>query len=304
MLKKLPYPIAGLALGLVAYGNLLTELAPSLKLVLSTIAAIILMALSLKALLLPTSFKAALDHPLIAGTLMTFPMALMLLAGNSLTRQPLVAQIIWWTGLLLGLSLILWMVVRFILKFDIRQVFSSYFVVFVGIAVAAVTGNAMGYRLIGQISFWFSLLVYPFLILMISYRYLRVKNIPPPAQPAIAIYAAPASLLLAGYLSSFETKSTVLVYGLFVVAVFMTLLGLLKSLPQLGGPFYPSMSAFTFPFVISAVASKMMNGWLNASGNPQPLVNYLFWVEFIIAGVLLAYTLIRYLVFLIKPSTD
>ena len=301
LLKQLPYPIAGLALGMASLGNLLSDISPLLKTILGLLAAIFIVGLIIKALLLPASLKEAFNHPLIAGTMITFPMTLMLLATYILPSAPAVAKVVWVLGVAIAVACILWMIVRFVLRFDIKQVFSSYFVAFVGIAVASITAKAVGFPIVGQIAFWFGLIVYPFLVLVVSYRYLRIKNIPPPARPAFAIYAAPASLLLAAYLSAFETKSPLLVYLIFGVALIMTIIGLVKTLPQLAGPFFPSMSAFTFPFVISAVAMKMFNGWLKATGNPSPIVNAIFWIEFVIAGILVAYTLIRYLIFLFNP---
>ena len=297
LLKRIPLPMAGLALGLAALGNLFAE-TPVIRTVLGIIAAIILVVLAIKVILIPQSLKEAIDTPPVAGTLMTYPMAMMVLSGYILPHLASLAKVLWFAGIALFLLLLAVFIPKYILKFNIKCVFASYFVAFVGIVVASLTANAMGFPLIGKVAFWFGLICYILLLVPVTYRYLRVKNSPPPATPAVAIYAAPASLLLAGYLSVFETKAPAMVYALFAVALIMTLVGLIQSIPQLTKPFYPSIAAFTFPFVISAIATKMMNGYLNASGNPSSLVSFLFKAEFVIAVLLVAYTLIRYMIFL------
>ncbi|WP_288267144.1 hypothetical protein, partial [uncultured Methanobrevibacter sp.] len=58
--------------------------------------------------------------------------------------------------------------------------------------------------------------------------------------------------------------------------------------------FYPSFAAFTFPFVISALATKGIIG--NVSQNL--LLNNILTVETVIAVVLVAYVVMRYIKFL------
>ena len=55
-------------------------------------------------------------------------------------------------------------------------------------------------------------------------------------------------------------------------------------------PFYPSYSAFTFPFVISAVASTK----ILAITNNNPILSFVVLIEVGIATVLVAYVLLKY----------
>ena len=304
LLKKLPYPMAGLALGMASYGNLLIESAPLLKTILGLLAGLILVGLSLKSLIWPAGLSEAFNTPPVAGTLMTFPMALMILATYLIKTSPGLARLVWLFGLALAIVIGLMVFARYILKFDMKKVFTSYFVAFVGIVAASITAKPIGYPAIGRAAFWIGLIIYPVVLYLVSYRYLKIRGIPAPAKPTGAIFAAPASLLLAGYLAAFDVKSPLLVYGLFAVALVMTLIGLAQALPQLTGPFFPSMAAFTFPFVISAVAMKMMAGYLTAAGRSSGLVNSLFWIEFVIAGLMIVYSLIRYFIFLSRPVAN
>ena len=59
---------------------------------------------------------------------------------------------------------------------------------------------------------------------------------------------------------------------------------------------YPSFSTFTFPFVISALATKGMAGMIW----PNNFMNGIAIIETVIAAALVIYVLIRYIKFLKK----
>ena len=60
-------------------------------------------------------------------------------------------------------------------------------------------------------------------------------------------------------------------------------------------PFYPSMAAFTFPFVISAIASKQTMACLANMGSPVLALQTVVLIETVIAVVLVVYTYARFM---------
>ena len=79
----------------------------------------------------------------------------------------------------------------------------------------------------------------------------------------------------------------------------------LCNLPKyLKMPFYPSYAAFTFPFVISAIAMKMTMNFLANNGYAIPFINYLVLFQTIIATLLVIYTLIRFIIFIIPAKNS
>ena len=58
---------------------------------------------------------------------------------------------------------------------------------------------------------------------------------------------------------------------------------------------FPSYAAFTFPFVISAIASKQTMACAANMGHPMPFLQYVVLIETIIAVVLVVYTYIRFM---------
>ena len=118
------------------------------------------------------------------------------------------------------------------------------------------------------------------------------------AKPLICIYAAPTSLCIAGYVQSVMPKSYGFLMGMFVVATVIYIFALVKAIGYLKMPFFPSYAAFTFPFVISAIASKQMMACAMNMGHPMPFLKYVVLIETIIAVVLVVYTYIRFMGFI------
>lgn len=299
ILKKLPLPITGLMLGFAALGNLIQSYSQVLRIIFGLISSIIFILVLLKIILFPKGVKEALENPVIASVFPTFSMTMMLLATYIKPYSGGLANLFWFTGVVLHIFLMVWFANKFIINnYNIKKVFPSWFIPYVGIAVASVSSPAVGMQSIGRIAFWFALITFIPLLIIVLKRVFVVKVIPEPAIPALAILAAPASLCLAGYMNSFETKSIALVYALLIVAQVLYW-GIILYLPRaLKLPFYPSYSGFTFPLVISGLALKLTNGFLTKSGNPISFLPTFVTIEEIIAVIACIYVLIRFIGFL------
>lgn len=299
-LKKLPLPVSGLMLGLATLGNLLGSYSNEVRLFCGSISGIILFLLILKTIRFPETIKENFQNPVTAGVMQTIPMTIIILSSYLRPFFPRFAFIMWGMGLLISGGLIVFFTKRHVLDFSISKVFPTYFVLYVGIVTGSVTAPAFGQISVGKTLFWFGLLVYIPLIPMVFYRVFKLKSIPEPAANTILIFAAPASLLLAGYMSAFSEKSMIMVAILMTVALFMTGFALLQMPRLLKLKFYPSMSSFTFPFVISALALKMSNAFLIQSGIDFKALSILVIMQIIWAILMVLYTFIRYLKFIMQ----
>lgn len=307
VIKKLPLPITGLMLGLAALGNLVQSYSNGLRNVLGIISGIILIMVLVKIAMFPKGVKEALENPVVASVFPTLSMTIMLLAAYLKPLMGPSAVGVWYIGIVLHALLILWFSKKFVLNFNIKKVFPSWFIVYVGIAVGSVTAPAFEAQALGKILFWFALLSYLILLPIVLKRIFVVKEIPQPALPTIAIMAAPASLCLAGYMNSFAEKNMGMVMFLLVVSQ-ITYLGVIAYLPKLLKlNFMPSFSGFTFPTVISGIGLKLTNGFLVKSGNVIAPLKTLVNVEEIIALILVLYVLVKYIGFLLaeeKPTVQ
>ena len=297
-LKRYPIPIAGLILGLFALGNLIQSYSNEARLALGVIALILYVPYLLKVVILNMKLSEPLSNPVAASVFPTFTMATMLLAGYVKPYCPECAGIIWYAGVIGHVLLIIWFTMNFVVKgFAVKKVFPSWFIVYVGIAVASVSAPVTGRLDIGQYAFWFGLVTYICLLVIVCWRVLRVGEIPAPAMPTTVIFAAPASLLLAGYMVSFPEKDERIVLALFALSVFFWVVGMLYFLRTFRGAFMPSHSAFTFPLVISAIAVK-----LSASATGFAWQGTLVDVETVIATVIVLWVLARYVMYLFSGA--
>lgn len=302
LLKKLPYPAAGLMLGLAALGNLVAGYGMHYRYALGVLAAVIFVLLLAKALRFPNSLREAMSQAAVCSVLPTFSMGTAILSGYLRTWSPAIAQLLWFAALALHVSLVLIFTLRYVFDFKIKQVFPSWFIVYVGLATFSVTAPAFGQIALGQALFWLSFASYFVLLPIAIYRCSYVGEVPPPARPLLAIFTAPSSLLLAGYLQSFADRSLSILYLLAACTVlsFTFVLTRLPSLLKL--PFFPSYAAFTFPFVITAIALKGASVYLSNTARGIPLLSASVPFLELWATAAVLYVLIRYLRFLFVPT--
>ncbi len=298
MIKKIPLPITGVALGFAALGNLLQSYSETVRLVCGAIAAVLLLLYIMKMIMYPGSLKEDMKNPIMASVFCTFPMAFMLLAAYVKPWLGSFAQIIWYAAILLHIVLILYFTRTFMVKIQMPKVFASYYIVYVGIVVASVSAPAFGATGLGTVLFWFGFVMLLALLVLVTKRYISYREIPEPAQPLFCIYTAPASLCLAGYIQSVENKSIGMIGFIALLACLLYLVVLVKLPVYLKMKFYPSYAAFTFPFVISAIAMKQTAASLTKMGSPIPQLGIVVTIETAIAVVLMVYTLVRYLLFI------
>lgn len=297
-IHRIPVPAAGLMLGLAALGNLLSSYGNMLKTLLGLISLLILVLLLMKITCDAKAVMEDLQNPAIAGIASTFPMGIIVLSTYLHPFWPLIAYGICGIGTLTHCVLIIYFTKKFILNFNIQKVFPSYFVVYVGIAIFSVIAPVFNVAWLGQIFFWFGFIAYLILLPIIIYRVLAIKALPEALLPTLTIFAAPASLCLVGYLNSFQEKNMVIVWLLTFLSLTM-LLGVLLYMPRMIKlKFFPSYSAFTFPFVISAIAIKTIDGFLLKIHLGVPFFSYLIPVEELLSTVFVIYVLVRYISFL------
>jgi exfoliative toxin A/B len=298
VIDKISVPISGLMLGLAALGNLVSPEGIIFKIIFGVIAAVILLLLVIKIVSNPKAITEELNNPAVAGVASTFPMGIIVLSVYVNSFFPAAAYAMWIAGIIMQFVIIIFFTRKFIFNFDIKKVFPCYFVVYVGVAVGSIVAPVFNAADIGRILFWFSLISYLILLPVMLYRVFVVKSFPEPAIPTLTIFAAPSSICLAGYLSSFSVINMDLFWGLVISAVIMFFAVLMYMPKMLKLKFYPSYSAFTFPLVISAIAMQYANSFLANMNLGIPLLQYVGYFEELLAVVFVIYVLIHYTNFL------
>lgn len=304
VIKNVPIPAAGVALGLAALGNLLQPYAGAVYSLCGLLAACVAALVAAKAILFPEMVAQDFKNPLLASVSATFWMAGMQLSTYIASLAFIPAACLWAACVVAHLGLICWFTARHARQVTLDQVFPTYFICYVGIIVASVTSPVFGMESLGSVLFWFGFACYPVLLVVVTARYVCC---PPPdaARPLFCIYSAPASLSLVGYLAIAPQPNITFVAIMLMCAqaFFVVALARVPRFVSLG--FYPSFAAMTFPFVITATALGQALAALNASGVPfSPVFDMLVLIETAFAVAMVVFVVIRYAVFLTAPLRE
>ncbi len=294
IIRKLPIPVCGLILAILSLGNLLYVYNPNFKLICGTVGVIFIIMLVLKLLLYPGEVKSDLSNPIILSNSGTFSMSLMILSTYVNTFNGDLALCVWILGVALHILLIIYFTHRYIIHdFNINGVYPSYWIVFVGITMGAITAHAHGLNEIAWLFLVFGFISMIITLPLIIYRYLKYPNRLDQNKPLICIFTAIFSILIVGYTNSLSVSPEFLIV-LYLIAFIFFLFALIKVIEYRNLEFYPSFSAFTFPFVITAISSKEVSLIFN-----NAIFGVIIPIQTIIASILVIYVSYRYLKFLL-----
>lgn len=293
-IEKLPIPASGLILATLSLGNLVQDIHPYLRYAFAGIGIILLVLMILKVVLYHQCVRNDLKNIVITSSSGTFSMSLMILSTYLIPFIPSIAYIIWIIGIVLHILLMIYFTCYFIIPdFNISDTYPSYWIVYVGITMAAITANVHG---IHEIDFIFFIVGFVGMIIsapVVFYREFIYRQIPDVNKPLTCIFTALFSILIVGYVNSAQIVSNEFLIGLYIIACILYIFALYKLVSYRNLDFYPSFAAFTFPFVISALATK---GIINTLG--LDYLNPILSIQTVIATVLVVYVLYRYVKFL------
>ena len=223
-------------------------------------------------------------------------------AGKGFTAATFFISSTLFLSVLLFIVLIAIFTYHFIIKkFNLEDVYASYYIVYIGIVIASVTAPLYNHISEAMIIFCFGLAAFMFLIIMTAYRHLTLET-PDQFKPLICINAAPFALLLLGYLKTYTSISYSFVVFMFVMSIIFYIFAIWKLIEYRNLPFYPSYSAYAFPFVVAAMSTKATVTYLGTKGTYLGInyLNYLTQIQTLIAIILVSYVIVRYVVFLAK----
>ena len=251
----------GVALALAALGNLLLlPFGPTVRYICGVLSLLVLTIFALKIFVDRGHAKEELKTPVPLSVLPTATMAIMLLSTYIRPYIPNIALITWYLAIVIHVLIMLVFIKKFAINFQLGTVFPSWFIVGVGIVAASVTAPAMNALFIGQVAFWVGFILYFAILPLVIFRMNKVQTFPEPARKTVAIFTAPMSLLIVGYFSSFVSQGQVnptLIYIMLAIAVVSYIYVSFMMFPLLKIKFYPTYAAFTFPYVISAIAFRL-----------------------------------------------
>ena len=297
-MKKLPLVFSGCLLGLAGAGNLIADTLPVLSHLLSLTGLVLWIFFLILHLFNWEETKKELTKPPLLSGMATFPMAGMILATyvfRVFPALPLLAQGIWWFSFLLDLALIGTFTIKFACPGRRVNATPSWTVLYVGIAVAALT-----YPLVGIIEIAYATLSFGFVLTFylypLIYSDLKKEPLPLALLGQEGIYCAPFSLLLASLVRVGGAGLPTWLLIVMILASQSFFFFVLTRLPHiLKRGFQPAFSALTFPTIITATSLKMAQGILKL-----PFLDYLVLAETVICLTILFFVLVGYLIWLRK----
>lgn len=300
-MKKLPLAFSGCLLGLAGAGNLNSDTLPELSHVFSVLGLGLWIIFLISHLVDWQNTAIELKKPPVLSGMATFPMAGMILATyllRTVPSLPLLAQVLWWFSFLLDIGLITYFTVRLLTSKEKIYATPSWTVLYVGIAVAALT-----YPVVGIIEIAYATIIFGFILTFYLYPriYLDLKKKPLPVEllGQEGIYCAPFSLLLASLVrvGGHQLLTYSIIMMIISSQIFFFLV--LSRLPQiLKQGFQPAFSALTFPTIVTATSLKMAQGILQHS-----LLNVFVKIETLISLTILIFVLFSYLIWMKKSSS-
>ena len=297
-MKKLPLVFSGCLLGLAGAGNLIADTWPVLSHLFSLTGLVLWLFFLILHLFNWEETKKELTKPPLLSGMATFPMAGMILSTyvfRVFPALPLVAQGIWWFSFLLDLVLIATFTIKFACPGRRVNATPSWTVLYVGIAVAALT-----YPLVGIIEIAYATLSFGFVLTFylypLIYSDLKKEPLPLALLGQEGIYCAPFSLLLASLVRVGGAGLPTWLLIVMILASQSFFFFVLTRLPHiLKRGFQPAFSALTFPTIITVTSLKMAQGILKL-----PFLDYLVLAETVICLTILFFVLVGYLIWLRK----
>ena len=299
-MKKLPLVFSGCLLGLAGAGNLIADTWPVLSHLFSLTGLVLWLFFLILHLFNWEETRKELTKPPLLSGMATFPMAGMILSTyvfRVFPALPLVAQGIWWFSFLLDLVLIATFTIKFACPGRRVNATPSWTVLYVGIAVAALT-----YPLVGIIEIAYATLSFGFVLTFylypLIYSDLKKEPLPLALLGQEGIYCAPFSLLLASLVRVGGAGLPTWLLIVMILASQSFFFFVLTRLPHiLKRGFQPAFSALTFPTIITATSLKMAQGILKL-----PFLDYLVLAETVICLTILFFVLVGYLIWLRKKA--
>lgn len=295
-MKKIPLVFSGCLLGLVGAGNLLADSLPFLAHAFSLTGLFFWFFFLVYHAIRWQETKIELQQPALLSGMATFPMAGMILSTYLFRLFPAVgglSQVVWWSAFILDVCLILYFTKTHVMVRPRVTATPSWTVLYVGIAVAALTYPVVGQRLIAYfalvVGFGLTFLLYP-----VIYFDGKKQPLPNHLLGQEGIYCAPFSLLLAALVRVGGASLPTWFLLIMVVASQGFYFFVLTRLPRMvKAGFQPAFSALTFPTVITATSLKMAQGLLQL-----PFLTVLVWMETLLCLLILVAVLGGYVAYL------
>lgn len=293
--SRLPLPVTVLALGWVVLGNLLKDIIPLLSDICMIVSMMLLIMTVFKIILSPKGFYKNIKSPAGLSMFSSFSMSLMLISVWMKGFLGKANIYIWITGVILHTIILVVFTIKYVLNFKLKYVFSSWFLVYSGIGIAAITCNDFGMIVFGRSVLKFTVFVSVVILPMVLARQ-KIKGSTQAAKPIFSLIAMPLSIIVASMVSINEPASAKTMWILFIIIQLVLLVVIVDMIIHLFHGFYPSWSCYAAAIAASVYGSMYFNQYLIRSGAKNYFVDSLLCFEYVLVFVVCSIVLLAYFI--------
>lgn len=287
-LKQIPLALSSLVLALFSLSRLFNQ-----NVLLSQgiwfLASFFLLILFLRLSTNLGQSRQELKNPIVASCFSSFFMALFFFTSDSILTSSW--GILIWSGLLLlYLTYISYFSYAFLRKRDLKTVYPSWFVVYVGPAISVVVSPFPSLHRLGLFLLLVTGIAFIILLPFVSWRLFK-HPLSQGEKPLLAILAAPLALLITAYTKWTPGPQPLFLGLILIISQLLFLFAILAFIRQLGKGFTPLFAAYSFPLVSSATALKSS---LLALGLAQGALGILITIESLMALIIIGYITLHF----------
>ncbi len=293
--SRLPLPVTVLALGWVILGNILKEIIPLVSDICMIISMMLLILTVLKIILSPKGFYRGIKNPAGLSMFSSFSMSLILISVWMKGFLGKANIYIWIIGVVLHTIIMLVFTIKYVFNFKMKYMFSSWFLVYSGIGIAAITCNDFGMIVFGRSVLKFielaSILILPFVLLR-----LKMMGSTQAAKPIFSLICVPLGIIIPSMVSINEAASAKSMWIMFIIVQILLLIVIVDMFIHLFMGFYPSWSCYTTAITISVYSSMYFDKYLGIIKMKNYFVESLLYFEYILALLVCAIVLLAYFI--------
>ena len=293
-LSRLPLPVTMLALAWVVLGNSFQGVVPFLSDLCMIVTILLLVMTLLKLILMPkTSFKA-LRTPVGLSMFSTSALSLIMIAVWMKGVFDKSNIYFWSTGVIIESVILVIFVVKYLLNFNLKSVFSTWYLVFSGIGMASITGSDFGMEVFGRAILKYIVVVSIILTPIIVYRYIRV-SLTSAAKPLIGVFAFPLGVIIPSYIAMGTSVSSNVLWTLLIAQQFIFFAVMIYMLYNILNGYYPSSSAYALATAMTIYSTSEFTRYMDSINKGIGYLQYLTYFEYVVAFLICALISVSYL---------
>ena len=290
-IARMPLPITALALAWVLLGNIFKGLIPFLSDMCMIVALILLILTIAKMFLNPVSFYTSIKSPVGLSLFSSFPMSLIMISVWMKELFDKANLYFWVAGVVIQTAILIIFTIKYVFNFRIKYVFPSWFMVYAGLGMSAITCKDFGMDIYGKAVYFYTIFISIILVIPILTRFFK-RDTTIAARPLISLLAIPLGIILPAYIGLSPSVSTNSLWLMFIGLQAILVFVIINMILHLFDGFFPTWSCYAVSVAIVAYASKFFLAYLLGHKIGSDIITYIIYGEYVLSFIVGAFMLL------------